>query len=86
MQSRGQSIESWRDVTTRNFLAHPERGGPLLKRPGIGWEGVDGGLPRRLRLYEGYMEDIVSEQTDGSGCPGGRGPWLEKPDLAGLGG
>ena len=60
VQSRGQSIERWRDVTMRNFLAHPEREGPLLKRPSIGWEGGCGELTR-FRLYRNYMEDTISE-------------------------
>lgn len=34
-------------------------------------------------LYRSSLEDIVSEHTDVSCCPGRMGTWLEKPDLAG---
>lgn len=78
VQPRGQSIEHWGDVTIK--------GRPLLKRPDIGQERGSEGLPRRLRLCGSCMEDAVSEKTDGSGCPGGQGPRLEKPDPAELGG
>lgn len=81
VQSIGQNIERWRDMTVRNFLVHPERKGPLLKRLGTGWE-----LPRRLRLYVSYIEYAVSDQTDISGRPGRTGTWLEKPDPAERGG
>lgn len=66
-------------MTMKNPLAHPEREGPLLKRLGIGW-----GRSQRLRLlYRSSLEDIVSEHTDVSCCPGMMGIWLEKPDPAG---
>lgn len=69
MQSRGKSTRKWKDVTMRYYCSvHPERGGPLLKRPGVGQEGGSRELPRS-RLKRSSMEDTVSGQTEVSCCP-----------------
>lgn len=83
MQYRGKSTGKWRDMTVRDFFSPPRKGRTFAERARHWVGGREQGAPK-IKTIQVLHGRTVSEQTDVSGCSVRMGPWLEKPDWAGL--